>query len=148
MIGFDGLVEPLEWGRSTYTVLRVPPELVSAARDRGTRRVAGTIEGGRVNLALTTAPVIDDHFVWFGRTLQRRLGVAVGEPVRAELGPVDPDVVELPDDVASALAEAGCRPAWDDLPAGRRRSLLYRVESAGTERTRRSRIAELVVEVG
>jgi uncharacterized protein YdeI (YjbR/CyaY-like superfamily) len=70
--------------------------------------------------------------------------VSVGEPVRVELSPVDPDLVDVPDDVVEALDCAGCRPVWDDLPAGRRRSLLHGVETAGSEATRRRRITELV----
>jgi|GEM_PF-2855577 len=69
---FVGVVEPLAWGRSTYTVIRIPTALAAAARDAGTRRIGGTMDDVRVNLAVTRAPVIDDPFVWAGRSLLRR----------------------------------------------------------------------------
>ena len=37
----DGFVEPMVWGASTYTVIRMPEGLVEAARAAGTRRVGG-----------------------------------------------------------------------------------------------------------
>lgn len=40
----------MEWGRPTYTVIGMPEDLVEAARNLGTRRVAGELDGVAVNL--------------------------------------------------------------------------------------------------
>ncbi len=34
-VTFEGRVEPLTWGRSTYTILRLPPEAAAALHPPG-----------------------------------------------------------------------------------------------------------------
>lgn len=137
-------VEPLAWGRATYSIIRVPPALVRDASVAGTRRVAGTLDGVDVNLALTRAPVLSDTFVWAGASLLRRLRLEVGDPVSGVLAPVDPDHVPLPDDVADALESADALTAWDALTPPQRRKLLVPIESAGSDATRLRRIRECI----
>ncbi|WJL96874.1 YdeI/OmpD-associated family protein [Microbacterium sp. ET2] len=139
-----GFIEPMVWGRSRYTVLRVPASLVAAAEEAGTRRVAGRLEDVAVNLALTRAPVIDDTFVWTGSSLLRRLRLEAGDPVTGWLAPVDPDEVPVPEDLAEALAEAGLRGQWDQLPPATRRRQLVPIDGAATAATRARRIEALV----
>lgn len=140
----NGFIEPLEWGRSRYTVIRMPDELVDAARAVGTRRVAGELEGIGVNLALTRAPVFDGTFVWAGSSLLRRLRLEVGDPVTGQLAPVDPDDVPVPPDLADALTTGGLRDAWDSLPPAARRRRLVPVDAAATAATRARRIQVLL----
>lgn len=143
----DGFIEPMMWGSSSYTVVRVPDALVASARTAGTRRVGGQLDGVEVNLALTKAPVIDSTFVWAGASLLRRMRLEVGEPVSGSLAPVDPDFVPVPADLANALVQNGQSDAWDALaPTGRRRRLVP-IESAGTEATRARRIMQLIDEL-
>ncbi|SIT67188.1 YdeI/OmpD-associated family protein [Microbacterium sp. RU33B] len=140
----DGFVEPMEWGRARYTVIRVPDDLVDAARSVGTRRVQGEIEGCEVNLALTVAPVFSGTFVWAGAPLLRRMRVEAGDPVSGRLAPVDPGEVPIPADLASALESAGARDAWDGLEPAARRRRLVPVDSAGTAPTRARRIQAIL----
>ncbi|GAA3001631.1 YdeI/OmpD-associated family protein [Microbacterium aurantiacum] len=143
----DGVIEPLLWGRSRYTILRIPPALVSAAAHAGTRRVAGRLDGVEVNLALTRAPVIDDTFVWTGASLLRRMQLEAGDPVRGVLAPVDPDHVRLPHDLAEALTARGLVHRWDARTPSARRRMLVPIESAVTDATRRRRIAAALAEI-
>lgn len=143
-LSFDALVEPLHWGRSRYTIVRVPDALVRAARDAGTRRVAGEIEGEPVNLALTTAPLVDGAFVYAGASLLRRLRAAAGRPVTCRLAPVDPDLVPLPEDVEEALDRADLLDAWESLAPATRRRRLYAVDSVASTAGRARRIGELL----
>ena len=141
---FDALVEPVHWGRSRYTVIRLPAELVEDAERRGTRRVAGDLDGIAVNLAVTTAPVVDGPFVYAGASLLRRIGVRAGSPVTCRLAPVDPDDVPLADDVQEALVAANLLGRWETLTPPSRRRRLYAVDSAVSATTRAKRIGELV----
>ena len=140
----DGFVEPMVWGASTYTVIRMPEGLVEAARAAGTRRVGGELEGTRVNFALTRAPVIADSFVWAGGSLLRRLSLEAGDPVQGLLAPVDPDFVLVPEDVTAELKVRGCAGTWAALSPPARRRRLVPVESAVKPATRERRIAELI----
>ena len=144
---FEAVVEPVEWGRATYTLIRIPEDLAEAARGAATRRVSGTIDDVQVNLAITRAPVVEGPFVWAGQSLLRELGARAGDGVVARLRPEDPDAVDLPDEVAAALGQAGVRERWEQLRPARRRQLLYGVKSARSAATRSRRVSELVSEL-
>lgn len=141
---FSSTVEALQWGRNRYTVIRVPEELAAAARAAGTRRLTGVIDDVPVNLAVNRAPVVDGPFLWAGASLLRRLEAEPGEPVRCELAPADPEVVDVPADVRQAVDDAGAGDAWEALTPATRRRRLYAVESAKKPETRARRITELV----
>lgn len=141
-VAFEGAVEPLIWGRATYTILRLPPEVETTLA--GARRVEGEIADHPVNLAVSKAPVVDGVFLWAGRSLLDRVGIAPGEVVEVRLRPVDDDVVETPDDLASALHASDRFADWMALSPGRQRSLLYPLSTAKRPETRVRRIAALV----
>ncbi|RJK96007.1 YdeI/OmpD-associated family protein [Vallicoccus soli] len=145
--GFDAVLAPLAWGRSVYTVVRLPGDLVEAARREGTHRLEGHVEAQPVNVGIARADVLPGAFFYVGRPLLRRLEARPGDLVRCRLRPVDPDVVPVPEDVREALAAAGAGAALAALPAARQRRLLVPVESAATGATRARRIEALVREL-
>lgn len=140
----NAFIEPMEWGTSRYTVIRMPAALVDDARARGTRRVEGELEGIEVNLALTRAPVFDGTFVWAGASMLRRVRLEAGDPVTGHLAPVDPDHVPVPPDLADSLAAVGLRDTWDSLPPTTRRRLLVPVDAAASSATRSRRIQAIL----
>lgn len=141
---FEATVEAMAWGRSTYTVVRVPEALVVAVREAGTRRVAGTVEDVPVNLALQHVADLGEPFLYAGAALLRRARVEVGEPVRCVLAPVDPDEVLVPPDVEDALRRAGLLGLWSSTRPAVRRRLLQPVEAARREQTRAARVESLL----
>jgi Bacteriocin-protection, YdeI or OmpD-Associated/Domain of unknown function (DUF1905) len=142
---FEARVEPMVWGRATYTILRLPAEVVSALGK--TRRVEGEIAEHPVNLALTRAPVIEGIFVWAGESLLARIGIAPGDTVEVRLRPAPDDRVDLAEDVATALHVADRTEAWEALTPGKRRAALYSVDSAKTAATRAKRLARMIAEL-
>lgn len=143
---FDGVIEPMEWGKNTYTVLRIPDDVVAALPD-GTRRVEGEFGDFPINLALTKASVIDGTFVYTGKALLKESGLEVAEPFEARIRPVDPNLVEMPDDVSAALRAAGRTAAWNSLTPGNQRGRLHAVNAAKRADTRARRIATLISEL-
>lgn len=141
---FTGCVEPVEWGRSTYRVLRLDPGLIAAAERRGTRRVTGTIETLEVDLGINRAEAIGAPFAYVGRDLLARWGAELGEPLRCRLRPQDPSLVSVPAEVASALEAEGLREAFEALTPGTRRRLLQPIAAAKRAETRARRIADLL----
>lgn len=135
----------MDWGRATYTILPVPTEVVQALG--ATKRVEGEIAEHPVNLALSRAPVVEGVFLWTGQSLLDRIGVAPGEVVEVRLRPAPDDAVDMPDDVAGALARAGLTAVWEGLTPGKRRGLLYQIATARTAPTREKRIARLVADL-
>jgi Bacteriocin-protection, YdeI or OmpD-Associated len=143
-VTFEAPLEPMPWGKNVYTVVMMPEELAEAAVALKTRRVEGTMNGDAVNLGLNRADITPHAFVYAGKSLQRRLGIRVGEVVECRLRPADPDEVPVPDDVATALTDAGRTDAFERLRPAKRRQLLATVEFAASEATRASRIRDLV----
>jgi Bacteriocin-protection, YdeI or OmpD-Associated len=144
-VTFDGRIEPMVWGKSTYTILRIPPAIVDALGNA--RRVEGDIAEHPINLAPTRAPVVEGAFLWAGQSLLDRIGIAPGDVVEVRLRPAPDDRVDLPDDVALAMRAAGVSADWDALTPGKRRGLLYKIDTAKTDVTRQKRIASLVAEL-
>jgi hypothetical protein len=144
-VAFEGRVEPLTWGRATYTILHLPDD---ALRSLGpTRRVEGEIAEHPVNLALSRAPVVEGVFLWTGQSLLDRIGIQPGEPVEVRLRPAPDDRVDLDSDIEAALRAGGVMAAWEALTPGKRRGLLYQVATARTEPTRLKRIQRLVADL-
>jgi hypothetical protein len=141
-VTFEGRVEPLTWGRSTYTILRLPDQVTRALGK--TRRVEGEIAEHPVNLALSRAPVVDGVFLWTGQSLLDRIGLHPGEPVEVRLRPAPDDRVDLDPDVEAALRSGAVLDRWTALTPGKRRGLLYQIATAKTDPTRQKRIARLI----
>lgn len=141
-VAFEATVEPMVWGRATYTVFRVPEAVVSALGP--TRRVEGEIAEHPVNLALSRAPVFDGVFLWAGQSLLDRIGITSNEMVELRLRPAADDLVDLPDDIGHALIGHGVLTVWESLSPGKRRGMIYQVTSAKTDATRQKRIAKLL----
>jgi Bacteriocin-protection, YdeI or OmpD-Associated len=141
-ITFHGCVTPLEWGRATYTILRLPADVVTALGK--TRRVEGEINDHPVNLALTRAPVCPDVFLWAGQSLLERVGIAPGELLEVRLHPAPDDQVDVADDVLAALRAGDVSQAWESLTPGKQRGFLHQINSAKTPATRAKRIAVLI----
>ncbi|KAA0924479.1 hypothetical protein FQ188_14580 [Rhodococcus sp. ANT_H53B] len=145
-IRFDGVLEPLTWGKNTYAIVRVPAELVEAAKRWPTRRIDGSIDGLSLNLGLNKADadVMPGSFVYVGAGLQRRLGVNIGDLLSCEFEPADPDLVPVPKDLEQAMENAECTAAWERKRASERRQLLMPIDNAAREQTRADRVARLV----
>lgn len=139
-VTFDGTVETMLWGTTTYTILRVPNDLVGAIGP--TKRVEGEINDHPINLALTKAPVIDGTFLWAGQSLLTRIGIVPGEKIEVRLRPAPDDRVDVADDVSLALRTV--MDVWSALTPGKQRGLLYQIDTAKTPATRAKRIAKLV----
>ncbi len=141
-VAFEGAVEPVLWGKATYTVLRLPDEAVAALGSA--KRVEGEINEHWVNLALSRAPVVEGVFLWAGQSLLDRLGIAPGEPLEVRLRPAPDDQVDTPEDVAAALRAAGMTAVWEGMTAGKRRGMLYQISTAKTAPTRVKRIDAMI----
>ncbi|MEM9798472.1 MAG: YdeI/OmpD-associated family protein [Pseudomonadota bacterium] len=144
-VTFEGRIEPLEWGRSTYTILRLPADVMAALGS--TKRVEGEIADHPVNLAPAKADVIDDAFLWTGKAFLDAAGLAPGDAVEVRLRPTDPDAVDVPDDVSASLRAAGRSAAWAALTPGKKRAALHQVATAKRAETRARRIAQLIADL-
>lgn len=138
---------PMEWGKSVYTVLPLPPDVAAALAREGARRVDGEINDRAINLALTTSPVFEGVFLWAGKSLLDEIGIGPGELIEVRLRKADPDQVDVPDDVILALRQAEATDRWARLTPGKQRGLLHSVTTAKRADTRSKRIAKLIADL-
>ena len=146
-VSFAARIEPFERGRATYTILRLPEDVIRAPGQ--TKRVEGEINDYPVNLGIAKADVVDGPFVWTGRTLLDAANVSPGEAVELRLRPAPDDHVEMPDGLDAApteagLTEAGLTAAWEALTPGKRRGLVHSAATAKRPETKSRRVAALL----
>lgn len=141
-VTFDARVEPMAWGKATYTIVRLTPDVLAALGK--TRRVEGEFNEHPINLAITRAPVLDDAFLWAGKPLLDKAGLTPGEVFEARLRPVADHVVDVPKDVLTALRSGGVTLQWERLSPGKKRASLHTIETAKRLETRLKRVSHLV----
>ncbi len=146
-VTFEGRIEPLHWGKATYTILRLPDEAATELLALGAKRVEGEIAEHPVNLSLSRAPVLDGVFLWAGQSLLDRLGLSVGDLAEVRLRPAANDLVDTPEDIRQSLQDGGVTEQWESLTPGKRRGLIYKINTAKTSATRAKRIASLIAEL-
>ncbi|OIH97981.1 YdeI/OmpD-associated family protein [Curtobacterium sp. MCBA15_001] len=130
--------------RKTATGLPVPPEVIDALGSGKRPAVVVTLDGGYTYRS--TVGVMGDQFlVPLSAEHRAGSGVGAGDTVRVSLE-VDtlPRTVDLPEDLATALAGAGVRAAFDTLSNSRQRALADPVAQAKSPETRQRRIDKAV----
>jgi hypothetical protein len=119
------------------------------AEDAGVgTRVAGTLDGTRFS-RVVVAGSRGERLLRFGRAWLRDAGIEGGDVVllRVRVDP-DPDAVEVPDELAEALAaDPALEHRWEALTAGRRRTLAYPLERAKRPETRARRVQAILDEL-
>lgn len=98
----------------------------------------------------TTVGIYGDTFLLpFSAEHREASGLKAGDDVTVILElDTEPRTVEVPDDLAAALSEAGARSAFDAAAPSRRKEFVRQVNDAKTQETRERRIAKIVDELG
>ncbi|MFK4481347.1 YdeI/OmpD-associated family protein [Curtobacterium sp. AB7] len=130
--------------RKTATGLPVPSSVIDALGSGKRPPVVVTINGGYTYRS--TVGVMDEQFlVPLSAAHRESAGIAAGDTVEVTLVvDTQPRVIDLPDDLAAALQEAGVRAAFDTLSNSRQRALADPVSQAKAPETRARRIAKAV----
>ena len=129
-------------GELVYTVVFVPPSIVGALPDGGPLRVKGEIAEMPVSGALM--PVRAQRYLMVPRTLMRERGVRVGEDVEVRFSLVDPNDLDLPNELSRVFKMVPTLlPAWNALTPGRRRGAAHHVASARRSETRDKRARKI-----
>lgn len=125
------------------TGIQVPPEVVAAFGSGKRPKVKVSLNGYtyRTTMAAYGAvfmlPLSQEH--------REAAGVQAGDMVEVTLElDTEPRTVDVPDDLAAALAESGLRDAFDGLAYSTRKEHVRQVESAKAAETRQRRIAKIV----
>lgn len=125
-------------------IVVVPPLALAALGDKPPRRVLGTLNGHPVRLGLLPMAA-GGRYLMINKDLCQLTGAQVGRLVQLHLAPDPaPDAVDLPEELAEALA------AWPEAEAAfqaysgsHRRAMAYHVATAKQPETRARRAVEL-----
>jgi len=131
----------------TATGLEVPPEVLTELGAGKRPAVQVTLNG--YTYRTTIAPMGGRYWIPVSAAVRTASGVTAGDEldVGVELDTA-PRTVEVPDDLASALAAVpGAREAFDQLSYTNRRQYVESVTGAKADATRQRRIAKCVAEV-
>lgn len=128
------------------TGIEVPPEIVEALG--GGKRVAVTVTVNGFTYASTLAVMGGRHLLPFSSDKRAATGLAGGDAIVVDLElDTAPRTVEIPDDLAAALAEAGVAAAFDALAPSARKAHVTNVEGAKAPETRARRISAIVAKL-
>lgn len=134
----------VELSGKTATGIRVPPEIVEALGSGKKPAVRVTING--YTYRSTVAVYGGEFLLPVSAEVRERAGVAAGDgiEVAVELD-TEPRAVEVPDDLAAALAaDAEASRFFEGLSYSNKRRIVLSIEDAKTAETRQRRIAKTV----
>ncbi|GAB5521650.1 MAG: hypothetical protein RhofKO_39010 [Rhodothermales bacterium] len=112
------------------------------------KRIIGTLDGHAFRRTIQQRPN-GEPCLRFGKSWLRDAGVPIGAVVPVTCGPdPDPDRVDLPDELASALDldPVGAK-AWHALTPGKQRTLAYGIARAKRPETRIRRALAVIADV-
>ncbi|GAA4544302.1 YdeI/OmpD-associated family protein [Pseudonocardia xishanensis] len=133
----------VEQAGRTATGLEVPAEVVDALG--AGKRAPVSITLGAYVYRTTLAVMGGRHLVPLAAEHRTAAGVAAGDEVEVDIAlDAAPRTVEVPADLAAALAEAGLRERFDELAFSARKEHVRSVESAKAEATRARRVQRIV----
>lgn len=125
------------------TGIQVPPEVVAAFGSGKRPKVKVSLNG--YTYRTTMAAYGDVFMLPLSQEHREAAGVQAGDVVEVTLElDTEPRTVDVPDDLAAALAESGLRDAFDGLAYSTRKEHVRQVESAKAAETRQRRIAKIV----
>ncbi len=129
------------------TGLRVPAEAVAALGTKKRPSVKVSISGHTYRS--TIAAFGDVFMLPLSAEHREAAGVEAGDEVEVTIElDVEPRTVDVPEDLAAALAEKpGAREAFDALAYSARKEHVRQVESAKAQETRERRIASIVAKL-
>lgn len=129
------------------TGISVPPDVIATLGSGKKPKVVVTVNG--YSYRSTVAAYGDVYMLPLSQEHRAAAGVKAGDEVEIMLElDTEPRTVDVPDDLAAALAEhPGARDTFDKLSYSLRKEHVRQVESAKTEETRQRRIAGIVAKM-
>ena len=148
------MAEPL---RLTTTLEQRGPAAAIVLTDEQVATLAGgpktfgvkvTVHGTKT-LDLRLARMGGENLIGFSKAARAAAGVETGQTIDAVIvADAATRTVEVPDDLAAAMATAGVRPKFDDLAPSHRKEYVRWVTEAKKPETRAKRIGEAVEMIG
>jgi hypothetical protein len=125
------------------TGIEVPPEVIDELG--AGKRPAVNVSVNGYEYRSTVATMGGRFMIAFSSDKRAATGLSGGDPITVDITlDTAPRTVDLPADLAAALAEAGVRPAFDALAPSAQKAHVTNVAGAKADDTRARRIAAIV----
>jgi len=129
------------------TGIQVPADLIAELNSGKRPRVKVTIAG--YTYQSTVAAYGDVFMIPLSAEHRTAAGVQANDEVNVTLElDTEPRTVDIPDDLATALAENNLTELFDGLSHSKRKEFVRQVESAKAQETRERRIVKIVTQLG
>lgn len=143
-VTFDAV---LHLARKTATGIEVPPEIVESLG--GGKRPAVVVTLGDYSYRSTIGVMGGRSLIPVSAEHREAAGLTAGDVLEVTLElDTAPRTVDVPDDLASALASAGVRAAFDALSPSARKAHVTSVEGTAVAETRARRVTKVVTDLG
>ncbi|MEM9708531.1 MAG: YdeI/OmpD-associated family protein [Pseudomonadota bacterium] len=145
---FEAEISALDFGKFFYEVVWLPEDLtgVLPLAEFPRLRVIGEMAGRDFQGAIM--PSGGGHYLMVPKAIRVVTKLGLGDRVLTQFGVDDQDRVDVPEELAEALAEHGdVAELWEALTPGKRRGFAHRVASAKTHPTRLKRVEEVIAHV-
>lgn len=123
--GFKGVLSSIE-GALIPTVIYLPEAIVKKLPP-GRLRTKGTVNG--IPFALAPQHKRDgSRYFAINASLRKAAHIKEGSKVEVKFKLIDPDAIEVPDELEAVLAQDDkARKAWDELTSGVQRNIIHHV---------------------
>ena len=148
-LSFRAVLEPGGPSFMPTQTIVVPAEVLAALGGKATKRVVVTIRSHALRLGLLLLEG-GGRYLMLNKDICRRVGIALGEELTVTIAPdPDPDYVELPAELAEALAAwPEAETAFNGYSGSHRRTMARQVAEAKQPETRARRAVQLVERLG
>jgi hypothetical protein len=139
---FSATLTPVKW-LFMNTVIFLPKDIIEAL-PKGRVRTKGTMNGAPFALAPQSKKDRGKYFS-VGAPLRKAAKIKAGDKVEVIFKLVDPDKVDIPEELEALLAQDdAARKVWDEFTPGMQRSLIIYVTSVKNVDSRIKRSIELM----
>ncbi|MCR9202067.1 MAG: YdeI/OmpD-associated family protein [Planctomycetaceae bacterium] len=146
---FSGKVETLDFGRMAYHIVYLPEKIRKLLPlDESPRlRTVGFVSGQPFQLALMPTAG-RKWYLLLSRKFLKKCAAKLGDRVDVEFSLDDPDAVDVPPELRHAVETNGrAAQIWEQMTAGKKRGLAYRVATAKRAETRQRRVETAMEEI-
>jgi hypothetical protein len=142
---FTSKLEDVRTGMLT-TLVVIPPKIISQLPE-GRKRTKGTMNGAAFSLAINNLKSGERYFA-VSNALRKAAKIGVGDPVKVDFHLVDPNIVELPEELEVVIAQdPDAEKVWNTFTPGMQRSLAHYVITAKSVDVRIKRALELMFKI-
>lgn len=128
------------------TGIQVPPEIIAELNAGKKPKVIVTLNGYTYHS--TVAVMGGEFLISLSAENRNAAGVKGGDAIEVTLAlDTEPRTVEIPHDLADALAKADVMTAFETLAFSKRKEFVRQVEDAKTQETRERRITNIITKL-